>query len=106
MKANDTIEVDLPMQHQLLAYASDYNLLGTAVLPHQGKFKFGNIFYASLDHALWFHRDFKMDDWLLYALNSPSASNARGFSRGNIFNQAGQLVASVAQEGLIREWRR
>ena len=57
---------------------------------------------ASLDHAMWFHQDFKMDEWLLYALDSPSASNSRGFCRGNFFNQGGQLIASVVQEGLIR----
>ncbi len=106
MKAKSATEVSLPMQHQLLAYASDYNLLGTAIMPHRGKFKYGQVFFASLDHALWFHRDFRMDDWLLYALNSPSASNARGFARGNIFDQSGTLVASVAQEGLMREWRK
>lgn len=61
------------------------------------------MFYASLDHALWFHRDFRIDDWLLYAMDSPSASNSRGFSRGSIFNKKGELIASVAQEGLISE---
>ena len=62
----------------------------------------GNVQLASLDHAMWFHRDFRMDDWLLYAIDSPSASNARGFNRGNIFTRNGKLVASVVQEGLIR----
>jgi acyl-CoA thioesterase-2 len=57
---------------------------------------------ASLDHGMWFHRDFKIDDWLLYAMDSPSASNARGFTRGNIFTKEGKLVASVVQEGLMR----
>jgi acyl-CoA thioesterase-2 len=61
------------------------------------------MFYASLDHALWFHRDFRVDEWLLYAMDSPSASNSRGFSRGSIFNKNGDLVASVAQEGLMSE---
>ncbi|MEZ4995208.1 MAG: acyl-CoA thioesterase II [Saprospiraceae bacterium] len=89
--------------HQVvLAYASDYNLLTTSLLPHGQKIDYRNVQLASLDHAMWFHRDFSMDDWLLYAIDSPSASNARGFTRGNIFTQDGQLVASVVQEGLIR----
>lgn len=104
MKAKEKIAGNLPLQHQLLAYASDYNLLTTATLPHQEKAMRSSLFLASLDHALWFHRDFRIDDWLLYATDSPSASNSRGFSRGNIFNLDGQLVASVVQEGLIREW--
>ena len=102
MKTKDKLPIDLPMQHQILAYASDYNLLTAAILPHQHRTERGQVFFASLDHALWFHRDFRIDDWLLYAIDSPSASNARGFARGSIFNQAGQLVASVSQEGLMR----
>ncbi|RMF01302.1 MAG: acyl-CoA thioesterase II, partial [Bacteroidetes bacterium] len=105
MRARDQLSLDLPVQHQLLAYASDYNLLSTAVLPHLKTTSYENLFMASLDHAMWFHRDFRMDEWLLYALDSPSASGSRGFTRGNIFNQAGKLVASVVQEGLIREFR-
>ena len=101
-KSNESIELDLPMQHQMLAYASDYNLLTTAALPHQTKIDRSRLFFASLDHAIWFHRDFKIDDWLLYATDSPSAGNARGFSRGNVFTKEGKLVASVVQEGLIR----
>jgi acyl-CoA thioesterase-2 len=62
------------------------------------------MYYASLDHALWFHRDFKIDDWLLYAIESPSASNARGYARGSIFDQSGTMIASVSQEGLIRKY--
>jgi acyl-CoA thioesterase-2 len=63
------------------------------------------VYYASLDHALWFHRKFKIDEWLLYAIESPSASNARGFSRGSIFDQNGLMVASVTQEGLMRKYK-
>ena len=63
------------------------------------------MYYASLDHALWFHRDFKIDDWLLYAIESPSASNARGFSKGSIFDQKGKMIASVTQEGLMRKFK-
>lgn len=103
LKSDKKVDVGLPMQHQLLAYVSDYNLLGTAALPHQGSSDPANLFFASLDHAIWFHRDFRVDEWLLSAMDSPSASNARGFSRGNIFDLDGRLVASVVQEGLIRE---
>ena len=106
IKATDTVDLPLPMQHQLLAYASDYGLLRTAMNPHLDKVKGAPIFYASLDHAMWFHRDFRIDDWLLYATDSPSASDTRGFTRGNIFDQNGKLVASVAQEGLIRKMRK
>ncbi|MDG2396888.1 MAG: acyl-CoA thioesterase II [Flavobacteriaceae bacterium] len=102
-KTKESIDVDLPMQHQLLAYASDYGLLLTATLPHRKRLIKNNFFSASLDHSLWFHRSFKVDDWLLYVMDSPSASNSRGFSRGSIFDKDGVLVASVAQEGLIRE---
>jgi acyl-CoA thioesterase-2 len=85
----------------LLAYASDASLLSTSLLPH-GKSIFSNLQVASLDHAMWFHRAFRFDDWLLYAQDSPSASGARGFNRGAIYTRDGTLVASVAQEGLIR----
>jgi len=105
MKSNDEIELDLPMQHQILAYASDFKLLGTSALPHLEKADESNLFFASLDHAIWFHRDFKIDDWMLYSMDSPSASNARGFARGSIFNRSGELVASVVQEGLIRQMK-
>ena len=92
--------------HQLvLAYASDYNLLTTSLLPHGHQIDYRNVQLASLDHAMWFHRDFDMADWHLYAIDSPSASNARGFTRGNIFSRDGKLVASVVQEGLIRPVR-
>jgi len=98
---------DATSLHQtFLAYASDYNLLATALLPHREQFNFGEIQLASLDHAMWFHREFRMDDWLLYSLDSPSASNSRGFTRGNIFSKDGTLVASVTQEGMIRKRRK
>ncbi len=103
MKGRDEAQVDLPMQHQILAYASDYNLLTTAALPHADEAVRGKVFYASLDHAMYFHRPFQVDNWLLYATDSPSASGSRGFSRGNIFDQEGNLVASVVQEGLMRK---
>ncbi len=99
-KANGEMPSDIASHQQVLAYASDYNLLTTALRPHP--VTIDQIQIASLDHAMWFHQDFRIDDWLLYALDSPSASNARGFTRGNIFNQEGKLIASVTQEGLIR----
>jgi len=102
LKANGIVPNNQFLQRELLAYAADYNLMGTSLLPHRDRFKREQMQMASLDHAMWFHQDIKMDDWLLYALDSPSASNSRGFSRGNFFNQEGVLVASVVQEGLIR----
>ena len=95
---------DTPALHQyLLAYASDFGLLTTSLLPHGVSVwqKFMQV--ASLDHAIWFHRPIRADEWLLYSMDSPWAGSARGFSRASIFNQAGELVASVAQEGLIRQ---
>jgi len=90
------------MLHQaFLAFVSDMSLLDTALLPH-GKGIFSNVQVASLDHAMWFHRPFRVDDWLLYSQDSPNAHGARGFSRGLIYTRCGILVASVAQEGLIR----
>ena len=103
VKAKGTLPDDIRLHQAILAYASDYNLLTTATLPHWDKVRPNELFLASLDHAMWFHRSFRIDEWLLYALDSPSASNARGFTRGSIFDQQGQLVASVVQEGLIRK---
>ncbi|MBP6596189.1 MAG: acyl-CoA thioesterase II [Arenimonas sp.] len=94
---------DAPTLHQsLLAYASDFHLLGTATFPHGISYYQPNVQMASLDHAMWFHRPFRADDWLLYSLDSPSAQGARGLSRGMIYARDGRLVASTAQEGLIR----
>lgn len=104
-KTKEKIKANTPLQHQLLAFASDYGLLLTATLPHRKEMIHDRFFYASIDHALWFHRDFKIDDWLLYAIESPSASNARGFAKGSIFNRDGSLVASVSQEGLMRKYK-
>ena len=103
MRADGVLPDDPALHKVLLAYASDYSLLGTALLPHGLTFTQGTIRAASLDHAMWFHRDFRMDDWLLYSMDSPSASHGRGFSRGNLFTREGKLVASVAQEGMIRK---
>ena len=94
---------DNPAVHKyLMAYATDFNFVSTALQPHGVTFWSKFIQLASLDHAIWFHREVRADDWLLYAMDSPWAGNARGFARGSIFNRAGELVASVAQEGLIR----
>ena len=102
-RIKEKIQVDLSFQHQILAFASDYSLLLTATLPHRENLNNSKMYYASLDHALWFHREYKIDEWLLYVIESPSASNARGFSRGSIFNKKGIMVASVTQEGLMRK---
>jgi acyl-CoA thioesterase-2 len=86
----------------LLAYVSDFYLLDTSTLPHGRSFMTDNLIMASIDHAMWFHRPLRVDDWLLYVLESPSASGARGFARASVFARDGRLVASTAQEGLIR----
>jgi len=94
---------DNDRMHQVaLAYVSDYNLLATALLPHRQSISREKVFLASLDHAMWFHRSFRFDDWLLYSIESPSAGGARGFSSGHVYSRSGVLLASVAQEGLIR----
>lgn len=94
---------DDPRIHQcVLAYLSDWSLLDTASRPHAVSFMQDNVQVASLDHAMWFHRPFRADEWLLYDQDSPSASGARGFNRGLIYSQAGELVASTTQEGLLR----
>lgn len=92
-----------PMVHRaLLAYASDHGLLRAALVPHGLSFLAGDVRAASLDHAMWFHRDFRFDDWLLYVIDSPSAGGARGLCRGSVFARDGRLVASTAQEGMLR----
>jgi acyl-CoA thioesterase-2 len=103
IRATGTLPDD-PQVHQcLLAYASDLTLLDVALVPHGRSVFDKRIIAASLDHALWFHRPFRADEWLLYAQDSPNLSGSRGFSRGLIFTRDGQLVASIAQEGLLRE---
>ena len=95
---------DDPVLHAcLLVYESDNTLLGTARLPHRGRFKREDMQVASLDHAMWFHQPVDVSQWLLYAQDSPSTSAGRGFTRGSIYNEAGLLVASTVQEGLIRQ---
>lgn len=86
----------------MLAYTTDYGFIETALMPHGISIGHPSLNIASLDHAIWFHRPFRLDDWLLYVADSPSASASRGFVRGQIFNRKGELVASTAQEGLLR----
>lgn len=102
MRTNGTLPDD-PFLHRCVAtYASDMSLLDNIIRRHVKGFRFRTVMMASLDHALWFHRDFRVDDWLLYVQESPAAASARGFARGQIFDREGRLVASVAQEGLMR----
>ena len=93
---------DEKLHRCLLAYVSDYFLLDTATLPHGVEFLHNTLTMASIDHAMWFHRPLRVDEWLLYAVESPSASGARGFARAGLFGLDGRLVASTAQEGLVR----
>jgi acyl-CoA thioesterase-2 len=103
MRANGALPDDPKLHQAVLAYGSDFTLLDTALIAH-GKLLFDNdIQLASLDHALWFHRPFRADEWLLYAQDSPNAYAARAFCRGSFFDRRGHLVASAAQEGLVRQ---
>ena len=103
MRATGPLPDDFPLHQCVLAYASDFSLLDTALMAH-GKLMFDqDVQLASLDHALWLHRPFRADEWLLYAQDSPSSHGARGFCRGRVFTRDGTLVASVAQEGLMRQ---
>ena len=102
MRARQELPDDPRLHQCVLAYLSDWSLLDTATRPHAINYLQDNVQMASLDHAMWFHRPFRADEWLLYVQDSPAASGARGFNRGLIYNQAGDLVASTTQEGLIR----
>jgi acyl-CoA thioesterase-2 len=101
-KLHGELDDDPRLHRALLAYVSDFHLVGTATLPHGISWVTGNLIMASLDHAMWFHRDFRLDDWLLYSCDSPSTSGGRGLARGMIHDRQGRLVASTAQEGVIR----
>jgi acyl-CoA thioesterase-2 len=101
-RANGELPDDPQVHRYLLAYASDFNLITTAMQPHGVTVAQRNIQVASLDHALWFHGELRMNEWLLYAMDSPWAGSGRALSRGHIFSREGKLVASVAQEGLFR----
>jgi acyl-CoA thioesterase II len=101
-RAVGRLEGDEMLHRRLLAYVSDFFLLDTATLPHGTSLLRPTLVMASIDHAMWFHRSLRVDDWLLYAMDSPSASGARGFARASVFARDGRLVASAAQEGLVR----
>ena len=106
IRATGDLGGDLALNQCVLAYASDFTLLDTALIAH-GRFIFDpSLMLASLDHAIWFHRSFRVDDWLLYAQDSPSSGGGRAFCRGTLFTRSGELVASTTQEGLVRERRR
>ncbi len=102
IRAVDDLPNDPVLHQNLLTYVSDYELLGVATLPHGLSFTRDRFIMASLDHALWFHREFRVDEWLLYSLDSPAASGARGLARGQFCTENGDLVASTTQEGLMR----
>ena len=98
----DSVGLDRKMKQQILTYISDYNVLNAAINPNASKANFGNLQTASLDHSMWFFRDFDFDDWMLFSSESPNSYVARGLSKGNLFTRDGKLIASFAQEGLIR----
>ena len=102
-RAVDTLPDSPALHRYVLAYASDFAFLGTSMDPHGVSWLSRGMHVASLDHSMWFHRPFRVDEWLLYAVDSPSASGARGLVRGQFFDRTGRLVASCAQEGLIRQ---
>ncbi len=102
-KTNGSLSDDLRSHSCMLAYASDFHFLPASLLPHGVSHLLPNFQIATVDHAMWFHRPFRFDDWLLYCIDSPSASNGRGLVRGQIFNRRGELVASTMQEGVIRQ---
>ncbi|HBX79022.1 MAG TPA: acyl-CoA thioesterase II [Acidimicrobiaceae bacterium] len=103
-RANGTLPADPVLHACIMTYASDMTVLDTSLSPHGGS-GVGDVFMASLDHAMWFHRPFRADEWMLYAQDTPSASGGRGLGRGLIYTSEGQLVASVVQEGVIRPAR-
>lgn len=94
--------LDLPTKQQILTYISDYNILTACLNPNASKANFWNTQIASLDHSMWFYRDFDFNDWMLFSIESPNSNAARGFACGNIYTRNGELIASVAQEGLMR----
>ena len=102
----DSLKLDLATKQQILTYISDYNILSAALNPHADTANYGNTQMASLDHSMWFFRDFDFNDWMLFSFESPSTFGARGFTRGDIFSRDGTLVASVAQEGLMRPMKK
>ncbi|EKO3375214.1 acyl-CoA thioesterase II [Vibrio fluvialis] len=102
IRANGEMPDNQLIHQYLLAYASDWGFLVTALHPHEVTLMTPNFQVATIDHSIWFHRPFKMDEWLLYAIESPTASNTRGLVRGEIYNREGHLVATAVQEGVMR----
>ena len=105
-RLSEKIDASDEMHRALMAYASDFHLVGTATLPHGISFIQDDLLMASLDHGMWFHRPARVDDWLLYSCDSPSSSGGRGLARGLIYDRHGRLVASTIQEGMIRIGKR
>ena len=103
IRADGTLPDDPVLHTCVVAYASDYTLLGSALVPHGRSYFHDDLMMASLDHAMWFHRPFRADEWLLYSQASPAASSGRGLAMGGIFRRDGGLAVSVVQEGLIRQ---
>jgi acyl-CoA thioesterase-2 len=102
VKTRHNINNDHDLHRAILAYISDYGLVMTSLIPHGMELQRESLQLASIDHAMWFHRPFRVDQWLLYATEPVSTSNARGLSRGSLYNYEGELIASTIQEGLIR----
>jgi len=103
VKTVDKLPADPQLHRSILAYVSDYGLLTTTLLPHGLRFPDSDLMMASIDHAMWFHNPFSIDNWLLYSCEAISTSNARGLARGNFFQEDGKLIASTTQEGLVRQ---
>ncbi|MDP4688068.1 MAG: acyl-CoA thioesterase II [Salibacteraceae bacterium] len=102
VKSDQKLPDNQAFHREALAFVSDFNLMLTGLMPHRDQFDFGQVQTASLDHAMWFHHDFRVDEWLLFTTESPNASNGRGLNFGHFYNEKGDLVASTAQEGLMR----
>ena len=103
LRTRREVDISAPMHHCLIAYVSDMNLLGSSLRPHGLHWLNPKLMTASLDHAIWFHAPIRADQWLLYTMDSPKAGNGRSFNRGSIYTRDGKLVASTAQEGLMRK---
>ena len=105
-RLGEKIDVSDVMHRALMAYASDFHLVGTATLPHGISFIQDDLLMASLDHGMWFHRPARVDEWMLYSCDSPSSSGGRGLARGLIYDRSGRLIASTIQEGMMRVGKR
>ena len=102
LRLTEKIDDNPDLHRAMLAYCSDFHLIGTATLPHGISYLQPNVQMASLDHAMWFHRPFRVDEWILYSCDSPSAQGSRGLARGSFYSLDGRLIASTVQEGLVR----